>query len=207
MKLMLPITFFVILSCQVFSQDFTIKKEKIPTTSEDLINARFNEGKSQLPSDNDLMRVIEEQFLETTYVVDEWILQQWNTGTNMWDNFAKYDPIYSNQDLLIDDRTLIWNGTSWENSTRYVYTYTGTNLEATRTFQIWGGVDWINDSRRSITYDVSNRPIEYLYENWTGASWENNYRYLETYNTQGNLQTEISKKANIINFILSNIKN
>ena len=193
MKLMLPLTFFFIINCQVFSQDFTIKKEKIPTTSEDLINVRINEGKTQLPSENELMRIIEEQFLETIYVVDEWILQQWNTGTNMWDNFVKYDPIYSNQDLLIDDRVLTWNGTSWENSTRNVYTYTGTNLEATNTYQFWGGVDWVNSSRVSTNYDVSNRPIEYLYENWTGASWENNYRYLETYNTQGNLQTEISQ--------------
>lgn len=139
MKLILPFTFFFILSCQLFSQDFTLTKEVVPTTSEDLINARLNEGKSQLPSDNEQMRLMPEQFLGTIYVVDEWILQQWNAIANMWDNFMKYDPIYSNLDLLIDDRTLIWNGTSWENSSRYVYTYTGTNLEATRTYQTWGG--------------------------------------------------------------------
>ena len=190
MKLMLLFTFFLIINCQLFSQDYTLKKEKIPTTSEDLINVRINEGKTQLPSDNELMRLMSEQFLGTIYVVDEWILQQWNIGANMWDNFVKFDPIYSNLDLLIDDRTLIWNGTSWENSSRYVYTYTGTNLEATRTYQFWGGADWVNSSRVSTNYDVSNRPIEYLDENWTGASWENTSRYLETYDTQGNLETE-----------------
>ena len=190
MKLVLPLTFFFIISCQVFSQDFTIKKEKIPITSEDLINARLNEDKNQLPSENKQMRLMQEQFLAEIYVVDEWILQQWNTGTNMWDNFAKYDPIYSPQDLLIDDRVLLWNGSSWENSSRNVYTYTGTNLEATRTYQTWGGVDWVNVNRRSTTYNVSNRPTEYLYESWSGASWENDYRYLDTYNTQGNLETD-----------------
>ena len=84
MKLILPLTFFFILSCQLFSQDFTLTKEKIPTTSEELINVRINEGKTQLPSDNDQMRLIQEQFLGTIYVVDEWILQQWNISTNMW---------------------------------------------------------------------------------------------------------------------------
>lgn len=196
MKLILPFMFFFILSCQLFSQDFTIKKEKIPITSEDLINARLNEGKSQLSYENEQMRLMQEQFLAEIYVVDEWIFQQWNTGTNMWDNFAKYDPIYSPQDLLIDDRVLSWNGSSWENSSRHVYTYTGTNLEATNTYQTWGGVDWVNVNRKSTSYDVNDRPVEYLYENWTGASWENDVRFLETYNTQGNLETETYQSWN-----------
>ena len=186
MRLMLPVTFFlIVLSCVVFPQDLMSKKEKIPNTSEDLIKARLNEGRELLPSENDQMKFIENQVLGSGYIIDEYIIQQWNTTTTMWDNYIKFDPEYNSSDKLIDSLILLWNGSSWENYIRRVYTYTGTNLEATNTSQSWSGVDWINSSRKSTSYDAGNRPTELLYETWTGASWENDYRYQSQYNPHG----------------------
>ncbi|MEJ2507804.1 MAG: hypothetical protein P8Y81_16200, partial [Ignavibacteriaceae bacterium] len=190
LKLILSFS-LVLFSFQIFSQEFSDKSEKILNFSEEVFNKKLNENENLFLSENDKMRMMQEQILANTYIVDEYIIQQWNTTTNVWDNYLKFNPEYNSQNLLIDSLVLMWNGSSWESYFRVVYTYTGTGLEATNTYQTWGGTDWVYGSRKSTTYDAGDRPTELLYETWSGASWENSSRYQKQYNTHGKLQTEI----------------
>ncbi|MBN2727703.1 MAG: T9SS type A sorting domain-containing protein [Bacteroidales bacterium] len=107
----------------------------------------------------------------------------WNNGTTTWDSNYRYLYTYSGN-LLEEEITQSWNGSSWDNDYRNVYTHDVNGNVITSRNDDWSGGAWVYYRKYTYTYDANNNRLTSMRQYWNvgTTSWDNDYRETNTYN-------------------------
>jgi hypothetical protein len=111
----------------------------------------------------------------------------WDTASNQWLlNTRTFYTTNENNEIL-SELSLEWDGAEWHNQTLYQYTYDTNNHMVTVQFQIWDGVNWGNDTQTVYTFDENDNQTSIVESTWDGTSWVNSLKQEYTYDNNQNL--------------------
>lgn len=125
--------------------------------------------------------------------------QNWNVGTNSFDNAYKFLYSYDANGNLITYISQNWDsGTNtWVNNYMYTNTYNANNLVTQNISKIWDNLilNWVNSSNYLYTYDGNNNNISYVAQSWDGviSSWMNGYKSDMTYDMNNNMTQHLTQ--------------
>ncbi len=124
--------------------------------------------------------------------------QLWNTSTQSWKNWFKYNYSYNTNDQLISSTGENWKAGSWVylwQTTNYVYN--GTDLMSYE-FQQWDTISasFKTNIKTTISYDVNHHPQNHLEMKWNAstATWENYRSLYYTFDANDNISSLLTKK-------------
>jgi len=115
------------------------------------------------------------------------LIQNWNTGTNTWDNYQLQINHY-NAAAYIDTITILaWSG-SWVNSFLAFYTYDANNNRTQELYQSWSSSAWVNNNLTEYNFNAAGYDTLSTYFNWSTAQaiWDTNRHSIFTYDAQNN---------------------
>ncbi len=123
--------------------------------------------------------------------------QNWNTGTNTWDNANNTVYTYDGNDNMLTSVSQNWNsGTNtWENYRKEIYTYDGDNNMLTHVIQYWDNVflTWVNSTQYIYNYNVNNQRTMEVYQNWNNTllTWVNSTKSTMVYDANDDMTTSL----------------
>ena len=121
----------------------------------------------------------------------------WNSQTNSWNYSDKtIDFIYDSNNQVVEQTTLLWDGSGWTNDYRYTYTYDSNNNLIEELEEDYVNNSWENGRLVTYTFNSNNEQIAYLEQNWSGNMWNNIHQELYTYDANSNQTGTLSQDWN-----------
>lgn len=119
------------------------------------------------------------------------LVQEWNNGTNSWNDDEQYLNTYDNDGQLSESITQDWMNNSWINTSRQTLTYQNSNLSQL-TFSEWENNQWVDQIRISLQYNGDGKVTIRKTEEWKDNKWNNLSRSVSTYDNNGYLVKDIN---------------